>query len=74
VSFISVYHFLALSRPASRSKYSWYILLYFVVTAERCRVIPSYLLCSALTLLSCKRALNVDVSSFMSEDCLWFAD
>lgn len=70
MSFISLYHFLALSSPASRSKYSWYILLYLEVTAERCRVMVSYLLCSAFTLLSCSKALKVDVSSFMSDDCL----
>jgi len=74
VSFISLYHCFALWRPASRSRNSWYIRLYLDITMDRCRVIASYLLCSDLTLLSCNRALKVAVSSFISDDCLWFAE
>jgi hypothetical protein len=70
VSFISLYHCFALWRPATRSRNSWYIRLYFDMTEDRCRVMDSYLLCSALTLLSCNKALKVAVSSFISDDCL----
>ena len=73
VSFISVYQFLALCSPEVKSRNSWYALLYRLITVERCFWICSYLLCSDRTRLSCKRALNVAVRSFIKEDCLWFA-
>ena len=73
VSFISLYQFFALWRPANRSRNSWYARLYLPTTDPRCLCIDSYLLCSARTRLSCKRLLKVTVNSRISAACLWLA-